>query len=41
MLNEGIYFAPSQFEATFVSIAHKDEELSKTLQAAQKVLKEL
>lgn len=38
MLHEGIYFAPSAFEAGFVSSQHNDEEIAKTLQAAEKVL---
>ena len=37
MLNEGIYFAPSAFEAGFVSSMHGDNELNKTLSAAEKV----
>jgi glutamate-1-semialdehyde 2,1-aminomutase len=37
MLDEGIYLAPSAFEAGFVSAAHGDDEISKTLQAARKV----
>jgi glutamate-1-semialdehyde 2,1-aminomutase len=37
MLQEGIYFAPSAFEAGFVSAAHGDMEISKTLQAAEKI----
>ena len=37
MLDEGIYFAPSAFEAAFVSAAHGDDEISKTLDAARKV----
>jgi glutamate-1-semialdehyde 2,1-aminomutase len=37
MLLEGIYFAPSAFEAGFVSAAHGDEEISKTLFAAEKI----
>ncbi len=39
MLNEGIYFAPSAFEAGFVSARHGDAELSKTLAAADKIFK--
>lgn len=36
MLNQGIYFAPAQFEAMFVSYAHTQEHVKKTLeQAAQ------
>src|SRR5215213_357069 len=36
MLNEGVYLAPSQFEAAFVSFAHTDEVIDKTLEAARK-----
>jgi glutamate-1-semialdehyde 2,1-aminomutase len=38
MLAEGIYLAPSAFEAGFVSAAHGDDEISATLNAASKVL---
>lgn len=38
MLDEGIYFAPSSFEAGFVSIAHSDNDINNTLAAADKVL---
>lgn len=41
MLNEGVYLAPSAFEAGFVSSAHGDDEISRTLEAAQKVFKSL
>ena len=34
MLGSGIYLAPSQFEAMFVSSAHTDEDLEKTIRAA-------
>ncbi len=37
MLKEGIYFAPSAFEAGFVSAAHGDEEIEKTLAAAERI----
>ena len=37
MLREGIYFAPSAFEAGFVSATHGDVEISKTLVAAEKI----
>jgi glutamate-1-semialdehyde 2,1-aminomutase len=33
LLERGIYIAPSQFEAMFVSLAHGDEEIDRTLQA--------
>lgn len=41
MLREGIYWAPSMFEAGFISIAHGDEEIKKTLAAADKVFAEI
>jgi glutamate-1-semialdehyde 2,1-aminomutase len=37
MLDEGVYLAPSAFEAGFVSAAHGEEEISATLAAAKKV----
>jgi glutamate-1-semialdehyde 2,1-aminomutase len=41
MLEQGIYLAPSAFEAGFVSAAHGDDEISRTLDAARAVLKTL
>lgn len=41
MLNEGIYLAPSQFEALFVSSAHKEEHIERTIEAAGKVMRKL
>ena len=41
MLEEGINLAPSQFEASFVSFAHSDEDIEKTLDACVKTLKNL
>lgn len=41
MLERGIYLAPSQFEAGFVSLAHTDAHIQTTLDAAEKVLSEL
>ena len=41
MLAEGIYLAPSAYEAGFVSCCHGDVEIAKTLAAADKVFKEL
>ena len=35
MLGRGIYLAPSQFEAIFLSSAHSDADLEKTLAAAK------
>ena len=41
MLDEGIYLAPSQFEAFFVSGAHDDKAIDETLQAAGRVFSSL
>ena len=38
MLDEGIYFAPSAFEAGFVSLAHTEADISKTVSAFDRVL---
>jgi len=38
MLNEGVYLAPSAFEAGFVSAAHSDADIEATVAAAGKVL---
>jgi glutamate-1-semialdehyde 2,1-aminomutase len=35
MLRYGIYLAPSQYEAGFISSAHSEEDLEKTFEAAQ------
>lgn len=37
MIQEGVYFAPSAFEAGFVSSMHGDTELNKTFDAADKI----
>lgn len=37
MLDEGIYLAPSAYEAGFMSAAHGEMEIAKTLDAAEKV----
>jgi glutamate-1-semialdehyde 2,1-aminomutase len=36
MLDEGVYLAPSQFEAAFVSLAHTDDVVEQTISAARK-----
>jgi glutamate-1-semialdehyde 2,1-aminomutase len=36
MLNQGVYLAPSAFEAWFVSAAHQDKEIEKTIECAAK-----
>ncbi|MBL7180425.1 MAG: glutamate-1-semialdehyde 2,1-aminomutase [Pseudomonadota bacterium] len=41
MLREGVYLAPSQFEAFFVSAAHGLDHIDATVRAAEKVLKGL
>jgi glutamate-1-semialdehyde 2,1-aminomutase len=41
MLSEGVYIAPSQFEAAFVSLAHTDEIVQQTLAAARQAFKKL
>jgi glutamate-1-semialdehyde 2,1-aminomutase len=41
MLDEGIYLAPSQFEAIFVSAAHTEADIDRTVEAARKVFKTL
>ncbi|MGL6028756.1 MAG: glutamate-1-semialdehyde 2,1-aminomutase, partial [Legionella sp.] len=38
MLDNGVYLAPSMYEAGFVSIAHQAHEIDQTLQAAEQVL---
>ncbi len=41
MLEQGIYLAPSQFEAGFMSLAHGSEEIDKTIEAASNAFKKL
>jgi glutamate-1-semialdehyde 2,1-aminomutase len=41
MLAEGIYLAPSQFEAGFISTAHSPADIEKTVKAAAKVMRKL
>jgi glutamate-1-semialdehyde 2,1-aminomutase len=41
MLDAGIYFAPSQFEAGFISTAHTSADIEKTVRAAAQVLRTL
>ncbi len=41
MLNEGIYLAPSQFEAGFISTAHTSADIEKTVRVAAKVMKQI
>ncbi|MCX7872519.1 MAG: glutamate-1-semialdehyde 2,1-aminomutase [Verrucomicrobiae bacterium] len=39
MLDAGVFMAPSQFEAGFISAAHSEEDIQKTISAAEKALK--
>ncbi len=41
MLEAGVYFAPSQFEAAFLSSAHGEAELTATLDAVERVFRVL
>jgi glutamate-1-semialdehyde 2,1-aminomutase len=38
MLEEGVYLAPSQFECAFVSLAHTDELIDRTIAAARSAM---
>jgi glutamate-1-semialdehyde 2,1-aminomutase len=39
MLDRGIFLPPSQYEALFVSAAHTESDIEKTIQAARESLK--
>ncbi|HEX8847196.1 MAG TPA: glutamate-1-semialdehyde 2,1-aminomutase [Pyrinomonadaceae bacterium] len=41
MLEEGVYLAPSQFEAAFIGLKHTDELLDRTIEAARRAFKAL
>jgi len=41
MLKRGIYLAPAQFEALFVSTAHTKDDLDKTIKAHKEALEEI
>jgi len=41
MLANGVYLAPSQFEAGFLSTAHNQAVIHRTIEAAQKAMREL
>ena len=38
LLERGVYIAPSQFECMFVSLAHGDDEIDRTVRAVGDVL---
>lgn len=39
MLEQGIYLAPSQYECAFVGIAHTDEVIERTIEAARQAMR--
>jgi glutamate-1-semialdehyde 2,1-aminomutase len=41
MLEEGVYLAPSQFEAAFMSLAHSEEDIEATVNAHERALKKV
>jgi len=41
MLGQGIYLAPSQFEAAFLSTAHTPADIAKTVKAARTAFSKL
>lgn len=41
MLERGVYFAPSQYEAAFISLSHTEEDIEKTIAIAKEVFAEL
>jgi glutamate-1-semialdehyde 2,1-aminomutase len=41
MLERGVYLAPSQFEAGFMSLAHTEADIDRTLEAAREVMSNL
>ncbi len=41
MLEEGVYLAPSQFEAFFISAAHSQNDIQKTIEANYRALKKV
>ncbi len=41
MLESGIYLAPSQYEAVFISTAHTEADIDNTIQASYEALKYL
>ena len=39
MLERGVYLAPSQYEAGFMSLAHSDTDINRTIEIAEEVMK--
>jgi glutamate-1-semialdehyde 2,1-aminomutase len=40
MLERGMYLPPSAFEAAFLSLAHSDDDIDRTLRAADRAIRE-
>jgi glutamate-1-semialdehyde 2,1-aminomutase len=38
MLEQGVYLPPSQFEAAFISLAHSEGDIDRTIAAADQAL---
>ena len=38
-IRNGIYFAPSKYEAGFISAMHQDNEINKTLDVVEQIIK--
>ena len=41
MLEKGVYFAPSSFEAGFISITHSENDIADTIEKAEEVMQSL
>ena len=41
MLEQGVYFAPSSYEAGFISSAHSEEDIEKTIELANQAFASL
>lgn len=41
MIDEGVFLPPSQFEGLFLSTAHSDEDLEKTIEAARNTFRKM
>ena len=41
MLDQGVYLAPSAFEASFLSLAHDEKAIQKTIESARNCFKPL
>jgi glutamate-1-semialdehyde 2,1-aminomutase len=39
LLDRGVYWPPSQFEAAFISVAHSEDDIDRTTSAAEEALR--